>query len=39
VPFMPTQGRPVLCRTCFQTHRFISHGSSSGATLQDAVSS
>jgi CxxC-x17-CxxC domain-containing protein len=21
VPFRPTQGRPVLCRECFQQHR------------------
>jgi CxxC-x17-CxxC domain-containing protein len=21
VPFRPTQGRPVLCRSCFQTHQ------------------
>jgi CxxC-x17-CxxC domain-containing protein len=35
VPFMPTQGRPVLCRTCFQGQRFVSHPSSSGtASLQ-----
>jgi hypothetical protein len=21
VPFKPTQGRPVLCRSCFQKHQ------------------
>jgi CxxC-x17-CxxC domain-containing protein len=27
VPFKPTQGRPVLCRSCFQQRRTISQAS------------
>lgn len=26
VPFLPTQGRPVLCRQCFQAKRNASRG-------------
>jgi len=30
VPFKPTQGRPVLCRQCFQGKRVAEAGASSG---------
>jgi CxxC-x17-CxxC domain-containing protein len=26
VPFLPTQGRPVLCRNCFQSKRGAARG-------------
>jgi len=35
VPFKPTQGRPVLCRQCFQVKRVASPGAS--ATTADLI--
>jgi hypothetical protein len=36
VPFKPTQGRPVLCRQCFQAKRPAAAGSipAAGATAE-----
>lgn len=34
VPFKPTQGKPVLCRTCFQKHRGATEISSGGYAEQ-----
>lgn len=38
VPFKPTQGKPVLCRTCFQRHRDATEISTS-ADAEQASSS
>ena len=38
VPFKPTQGRPVLCRQCFQTRRAQPAGPSTTAELIAASS-
>jgi len=34
LPFKPTQGRPVLCRTCFQTQVKTQSSESPGAPVQ-----
>jgi CxxC-x17-CxxC domain-containing protein len=39
VPFKPTQGRPVLCRQCFQDKRAAIAGSATGAAELVAVGS
>ena len=33
VPFKPTQGGPVLCRSCFRTQVTAQHDSESGASV------
>ncbi|HEY0758851.1 MAG TPA: zinc-ribbon domain containing protein [Acidisarcina sp.] len=37
VPFKPTQGRPVLCRHCFQGRRSVAQGSMDTAAAMGAT--
>ena len=37
VPFKPTQGRPVLCRQCFQAKRPLTDGVMPGAAASSAT--
>lgn len=37
VPFKPTQGRPVLCRSCFQKNQPIKGAAPPGSLSQDGA--
>jgi CxxC-x17-CxxC domain-containing protein len=39
VPFKPTQGRPVLCRQCFQAKRPAAAGASPAAATAELIAS